>query len=59
MSEELDELYQLADRVMVMAGGRLSPSRALQQIDMAELGRWMSGSWPADAQRKATAEHAA
>ena len=59
VSEELDELYQLADRVMVMAGGRLSPSRALQQIDMAELGRWMSGAWPADAQRKATAEHAA
>ena len=28
VSEELDELYQLADRVMVMAGGRLSPSRA-------------------------------
>ena len=59
VSEELDELYQVADRVMVMAGGRLSPSRALQQIDMAELGRWMSGFWPADDQRKATAEHAA
>ena len=59
VSEELDELYQLADRVIVMAGGRLSPSRALQQIDMAELGRWMSGSWPADAQRKATAGRAA
>jgi len=59
VSEELDELYQLADRVVVMAGGRLSPSRAPQQIDTAELGRWMAGFWPADDPRRASAEHAA
>ena len=59
VSEELDELYQLADRVVVMAGGRLSPSRAPQQIDTAELGRWMAGFWPADDPRRAGAEHAA
>ena len=59
VSEELDELYQLADRLMVMAGGRLSPSRAPQQIDTAELGRWMAGNWPANDHWSNSAEHAA
>ncbi len=59
VSEELDELYQLADRVMVMAGGRLSPSRAARQIDTTELGRWMAGFWPANDLRRASAGHAA
>lgn len=59
VSEELDELYQLADRLMVMAGGRLSPSRAPHQIDAAELGRWMAGDWPANNHWSRTAEHAA
>ncbi|MGZ8993332.1 MAG: ABC transporter ATP-binding protein [Burkholderiaceae bacterium] len=59
VSEELDELYQLADRLMVMAGGRLSPSRAPQHIDMAELGRWMAGDWPANDHWSNRAEHAA
>jgi simple sugar transport system ATP-binding protein len=59
VSEELDELYQLADRVMVMAGGRLSPSREPQQIDTAEMGRWMAGFWPGTDQQGESAEHAA
>ncbi|MGZ9060190.1 MAG: ABC transporter ATP-binding protein, partial [Burkholderiaceae bacterium] len=59
VSEELDELYQLADRLMVMAGGRLSPSRAPQHIDMAELGRWMAGDWAANDHWSNRAEHAA
>lgn len=59
VSEELDELYQLADRVMVIAGGRLSASRSPRQFDTAELGRWMAGLWPANDLRSASAEHAA
>ena len=59
VSEELDELYQLADRLMVMAAGRLSPSRAPQQIETAELGRWMAGFWPGNDLQIESAEHAA
>ena len=46
VSEEVDELYQLADRLFVMAEGRLSPSRTPQQLSAIELGRWMGGAWP-------------
>ena len=45
VSEELDELYQLADRLLVMAGGRLSPPRSTREINKVELGRWMAGAW--------------
>ena len=58
VSEELDELYQLADRLMVMAGGRLSPSKAPHEISVGELGRWMAGFWPAEDLRTENAEHA-
>jgi general nucleoside transport system ATP-binding protein len=59
VSEELDELYQLADRLLVMANGRLSPSRPAQEISTAELGRWMAGLWPAEYQQHVGAEQTA
>lgn len=59
VSEDLDELYELADRLMVMSAGRLSPSRAPRDIGIAELGRWMAGSWPVDHARSHDAELAA
>ena len=58
VSEELDELYQLADRLMVMSGGRLSPSKAPHELSVGELGRWMAGFWPAENHRTENAEHA-
>ncbi len=57
LSEELDELYQLADRLLVMADGRMSPASEPHLISSAELGRWMAGSWPAHANADMT--HAA
>jgi len=58
VSEELDELYQLADRLMVMAGGRLSGSRAPHELSVGELGQWMAGFWPTENHRSENAEHA-
>ena len=58
VSEELDELYQLADRLMVMSGGRLSRSKAPYELSVGELGRWMAGFWPAENHRTENAEHA-
>ncbi len=58
VSEDFDELYQLADRLMVIANGRLSPSRPPHQISIAELGRWMAGVAPAEPARNAVSEQA-
>jgi ABC-type sugar transport system ATPase subunit len=58
VSEELDELYQLADRLMVMSGGRLSQSKAPHELSVEDLGRWMAGFWPTENHRTENAEHA-
>jgi simple sugar transport system ATP-binding protein len=46
VSEEIDELFELADRMMVMAGGQLSPAVPAHHLSVDELGRWMAGRWP-------------
>jgi simple sugar transport system ATP-binding protein len=45
VSEELDELFELSDRLHVMAQGRLSPSIARAEASVAQIGSWMSGLW--------------
>jgi len=47
VSEELDELFEICDRLHVMAQGRLSPSIATQQATVELVGAWMSGLWQA------------
>ncbi|MFT5644363.1 MAG: ABC-type uncharacterized transport system ATPase subunit [Janthinobacterium sp.] len=46
ISEELDELFEIADRLHVIAKGRLSPSIPTSRADVALIGLWMSGLWP-------------
>ena len=48
VSEEIDELFEICDRIAVIAGGRLSPTRALHETGIEEIGVWMSGQWPAN-----------
>jgi ABC-type uncharacterized transport system ATPase subunit len=45
VSEELDELLELSDRLHVMARGRLSPSIDRSAATPELIGRWMSGLW--------------
>ena len=47
LSEELDELLALCDRLYVMADGRLSPAIARERASPEQIGLWMSGLWPA------------
>jgi general nucleoside transport system ATP-binding protein len=47
ISEELEELFEIADRLQVMAAGRLSPAVPVEQTSAEEIGRWMSGLWHA------------
>lgn len=57
ISEELEELFEICDRLMVIAGGRLSPSRRVSETSIEEIGLWMSGLWPG-ADGQATVERA-
>ncbi|MEZ5811345.1 MAG: ABC transporter ATP-binding protein [Rhizobiaceae bacterium] len=41
VSEELDELVDLSDRIVVMAGGRIVGERVAGDADMADIGRMM------------------
>jgi simple sugar transport system ATP-binding protein len=45
ISEELDELFELCDRMYVIAKGRLSPSVATADASREQIGLWMSGLW--------------
>ncbi|MGA2550625.1 MAG: ABC transporter ATP-binding protein [Burkholderiaceae bacterium] len=43
VSEDLDELFELADRIAVMSEGRLVYETDVQNADMREIGRHMAG----------------
>ncbi|WP_288898808.1 ABC transporter ATP-binding protein [uncultured Delftia sp.] len=45
LSEELDELFEICDRLHVVAKGRLSPSVARADATVQQIGEWMSGLW--------------
>jgi simple sugar transport system ATP-binding protein len=45
VSEELDELFELSDRLHVIAKGQLSPSVARAEASIERIGEWMSGLW--------------
>lgn len=46
VSEELDELFEIADRLVVMSRGRMSPDVATARATAGQIGEWMSGLWP-------------
>ena len=46
VSEELEELFEISDRLHVIAKGRLSPSMARAEATVERIGEWMSGLWP-------------
>ncbi|HEY8609006.1 MAG TPA: ABC transporter ATP-binding protein [Noviherbaspirillum sp.] len=45
VSEELDELFEISDRLVVIAKGRLSPSIRREDATVDLIGLWMSGLW--------------
>ena len=46
ISEELDELFEICDRLVVIAEGYLSPSLNVCDTTKEEIGIWMSGMFP-------------
>jgi general nucleoside transport system ATP-binding protein len=62
ISEELEELFDICDRLAVIARGRLSPPRAVHDTNPEEIGQWMAGMFDGAsgaAQGQATSERAA
>jgi simple sugar transport system ATP-binding protein len=58
ISQDLDEIFLLCDRVMVIAGGRLSPSIPVKEATIERIGLLMGGSGqgdgaPAEGERRA------
>ncbi len=49
VSEDLDELFEISDRLVVIARGRVSPSLPAAQATREQVGQWMSGLWQAEA----------
>ena len=45
VSEELDELLELSDRLHVIADGRLSSALSREEANVSRIGAWMSGLW--------------
>ncbi|HSM23143.1 MAG TPA: ABC transporter ATP-binding protein [Rubrivivax sp.] len=45
VSEELEELFEISDRLLVIAKGRVSPSVPVAQAGIEMIGAWMSGLW--------------
>jgi general nucleoside transport system ATP-binding protein len=49
VSEELEELFEISDRLQVIAKGRISPSVNTKDATVAQIGEWMSGLWSTSA----------
>lgn len=51
VSEELDELFEVSDRLHVISKGQLSPSVPIAEATVEKIGEWMSGLWDPDVQQ--------
>ena len=49
VSEELEELFEISDRLVVIAQGRVSPALPTAQASIERIGEWMSGLWDQEA----------
>jgi ABC-type uncharacterized transport system ATPase subunit len=45
VSEDIDELYQISDRICAICQGELSPIKNTQDVNIETLGQWMAGQF--------------
>ncbi len=45
VSEDIDELYQISDRICAICQGDLSPIKNTQDVNIETLGQWMAGQF--------------
>lgn len=56
VSEELDELFMICDRIAVLAGGKLSRAVPVAETSVNQIGVWMSGDFESSGNKTQTAE---
>lgn len=56
VSEELDELFEICDRLIVIAEGYVSPSVNVDETSKEDIGIWMSGIFPGGPAADVTAQ---
>jgi simple sugar transport system ATP-binding protein len=59
VSEELEELFEISDRLVVIARGRVSPALPVAEATVERIGSWMSGLWDGAASAQEAAHAAA
>ena len=47
MSEDIDELYSISDRICAICDGELSPVAPTHDVSINQLGMWMAGDFHA------------
>ena len=45
VSEDIDELYNISDRICAICDGELSPTASTDQVSITQLGKWMAGDF--------------
>jgi simple sugar transport system ATP-binding protein len=53
VSEDLDELYKISDRLGAICDGKVSPLRETDDLPLAQLGQWMAGDFNNDSKEVA------
>ena len=52
VSEDIDELFEISDRICAICHGELSPIKAVQDTSIGEVGQWMAGHFDASPGRE-------
>ena len=47
VSEDLDELFQISDRLCAICDGELSPIESAEKVSVEKIGCWMAGDFSA------------
>lgn len=58
VSEDIDELYQICDRIGAICDGKLSPFKPTNEVSIETLGQWMAGQFDQSAQSGTEVSHA-
>ena len=58
VSEDIDELYQISDRIGAICDGQLSPVKPTQDVGIETLGQWMAGQFGHDSANPSSLESA-
>ncbi|SIS40139.1 ABC transporter ATP-binding protein [Neptunomonas antarctica] len=54
VSEDIDELFQISDRLCALCDGALSPIKATNDTSLEEVGQWMAGMFETENKTDAT-----